>query len=142
MALPAPSSAPHAQAPRRLFSASRVLGSRPGSVGVGVAGCPGTAWVWSQRCRTAPVSLALAVPAGLCARSAAASVLAAWPARGLSVSVRVHRGRSFLRVRGQALVLRALARWWGAPPRTPAAGGWLPPGVALAYPVSPAYGVA
>ena len=50
---------------RRLFSASSVLGSRLDSVGVGVSGCFGCAWVWNQRARFAAPSLALALPLGV-----------------------------------------------------------------------------
>jgi hypothetical protein len=109
---------------------------------VGVAGCPGAAWVWSVRCRTAPVTLALAVPAGLCPRACAASVVSAWGVRGVSASPRRHRGRAFLRVRGPVAALRGVARWWGAAPRPPERCAWLPAHIMLEYPVSPAYGVA
>ena len=110
---------------RLLFSASSVLGSRPGSVGVGVRGCPGCAWVWRG---AAPLSLAIALPAGVSAGSvaAAAGAVARRPFVR-SVSVRRHRGRVFLRVRGCRSGLLAVAVWWGFPqPVYPAylTGGW------------------
>ena len=97
---------------RKLFSASSVLGSRVGSIGVGVASCFGCAWVWNQRARFAAPSLALALPVGspqLSAFSAAGEIAQEF---GVSVSVRVWRGRFFLRVRGSRSVLLAVARWW------------------------------
>ena len=97
---------------RRLFSASRVLGSRVGSVGVGVAGCFGCAWVWNQRARFAARSLVLAVPAGVprCSAVAAASELG--QVFGVPVAIRCYRGRFFLRVRGSRELLLAVAGWW------------------------------
>ena len=99
----------------RFFSASRVLGSRPGSVGVGVAGCPGCAWVWR---RGAAVSLAVALPS-VVSRGIASGLLvsrAVWLPGVSSVSLRSHRGRVFLRVRGSRAALRALAVAWSCPP--------------------------
>ena len=96
------------------FSASSVLGSRPGSVGVGVAGCPGCAWVWSVRVWSAPVSLAVALPVGVSAGSASSvAALVACSVGVRSVSVRWFRGRCFLRVRGSSLALRSVAAVWG-----------------------------
>lgn len=92
-----------------LFSAVQILGSRAGSVAVGVSGCVGCAWVWRRG--FAP-SLALAIPAhgsaGLCSRSVALSF------SGVSVSVRVVGGRSFVRVRGARATLAAVAAWWSS----------------------------
>lgn len=98
---------------KNLFSAASVLGSRPGSVGVGVTGCQGAAWVWHPAHRPggsvrAGVSLALAVPSLACPRAVARAVAAAFPA--LRVSVRVWRGRWFVRVRGSGLF--ACACWF------------------------------
>ena len=95
------------------FSASSVLGSRPGSVGVGVAGCPGAAWVWSVRVWSAPVSLALALPVGVSSGAVAAAAGAVARRPGVvSVGVRRVGGRVFLRVRGSAAALRSVATWW------------------------------
>lgn len=98
---------------RSFFSASSVLGSRAGSVGVGVAGCPGAAWVWVPSYRPlgsvrSGVSLALAVPQGVAFAPLAAALARSFPA--LRVSVRFWRGRVFLRVRGSGLF--AVAVWW------------------------------
>lgn len=110
----------------RFFSASSVLGSRAGSVGVAVAGCPGCAWVWR---RGAAPSLALAVPPSWrsWAGSAVAAVVlgrvcAAAGVPGVSVSVRVVRGRRLVRVRGPLASLRVLAGWWAALVACPAGG--------------------
>ena len=97
---------------RRLFSASSVLGSRLGSVGVGVSGCFGCAWVWNQRARFAAPSLALALPAGVSQLSAFCAAGEIAQEFGVPVSVRSFRGRFFLRVRGARPVLLAVARWW------------------------------
>lgn len=93
-------------APTPFFSAASVLGSRPGSVGVRVSGCPGAAWVWRPAYRPggsvrAGRSLALAVPRGLSAAAVGAQLLATFP--GHSFRVRAHGGRVFLRVRGTRL---------------------------------------
>lgn len=97
---------------RSLFSASLVLGSRPGSVGVGVAGCPGCAWVWSVRSPSAPASLALVFPGrpSPFVPGSVAYLPRLFP--GVSVSSRVWRGRAVVRVRGSLPVLRAVASWW------------------------------
>lgn len=93
------------------FSASRVLGSRSGSVGVAVSNCPGCAWVWSSRSKTAKPSLALAL-------SPASAFLAKTLALNLakkffvSVSVRRHGGHTFLRVHGSKATLLDIAKWW------------------------------
>ena len=97
----------------RFFSASSVLGSRSGSVGVAVSGCPRCAWVWVPAYRPggsvrAGLSLALAVPSGLAFAPLAFALAAAFPA--VRVSVRFWRGRVFLRVRGSSLF--AVACWW------------------------------
>lgn len=97
---------------RRLFSASGVLGSRLGSVGVGVSGCAGAAWVWNQRARFAAPSLALALPTGVPRLSAVSAAVEIGETFGVPVSVRAWRGRFFLRVRGSRSVLLAVARWW------------------------------
>lgn len=97
---------------RRLFSASRVLGSRLGSVGVGVAGCVGCAWVWNQRARFAAPSLALALPLGVPRSGAVLAAAEIAQEFSVPVSVRAWRGRLFLRVRGSRSVLLAVARWW------------------------------
>ncbi len=96
----------------RFFSAVQVLGSRPGSVGLAVSGCRGAAWVFSRRAPRAAWSLALAVPSGwaFVPRSALLGLLLVAP--GVSVSVRRHRGRVFLRVRGPVGALRVAAAWW------------------------------
>lgn len=98
----------------RFFSASVVLGSRPGSVGVAVAGCRGAAWVFSRRAPRAAWSLALAVPAGWAFVPRSALLGLPLVAPGVSVSVRSHRGRCFLRVRGPVSALRVAAAWWSA----------------------------
>lgn len=102
----------------RFFSASVVLGSRAGSVGVAVAGCAGCAWVWR---RGAGPSLVLSVPLAWpswAGSAVAASVLGrvcvAAGVPGVSVSVRVVRGRRFVRVRGPLVSLRVVAAWWAA----------------------------
>ena len=97
---------------RRLFSASSVLGSRLGSVGVGVSGCFGCAWVWNQRARFAVPSLALALPAGASHFSAFCAAGEIAQEFGIPVAVRSFRGRFFLRVRGSRSVLLGIARWW------------------------------
>lgn len=114
------------------FSASHFIGSRAGSVGSPVAGCPGAAWVWSVRCRSAAVSLALALPVGA-SRGSGVSVASAVSSRfGVSASVRCHRGRVFVRVRGSRAVLRSVAVWFsgggGAPAPAP-----LPVGGVVAF---------
>ena len=99
---------------RKLFSAASVLGSRVGSVGVGVSGCSGAAWVWNNRVRSAAPSLALAVPTCVTSvsviRQGVATLAARYPS--CSVSLRSYRGRFFLRVRGSRSVLLGIARWW------------------------------
>ena len=97
---------------RRLFSASSVLGSRLGSVGVGVSGCCGAAWVWNQRARFAAPSLALSLPVGVPRSGAVLAALEIGETFGVPVSVRAWRGRLFLRVHGARSVLSAVARWW------------------------------
>ena len=100
--------------PKRFFSAVRILGSRPGSVGVGVASCPGAAWVFNRRYPRARWSLALSVPAswgGWVPRSALYGVRLIAPGVS-SVSVRRHGGRVFLRVHGSVSALRSVASWW------------------------------
>ena len=97
---------------RRLFSASSILGSRLGSVGVGVSGCFGCAWVWNQRARFSSPSLALALPVGVSRSGAVLAALEIGETFGVPVSVRAWRGRLFLRVRGTRSVLSAVARWW------------------------------
>ncbi len=97
---------------RRLFSASSVLGSRLGSVGVGVSGCVGCAWVWNQRVRFAAPSLALALPVGVSQFSAFCAAGEIAQEFGVPVAVRSFGGRFFLRVRGARSVLLAVARWW------------------------------
>jgi hypothetical protein len=92
---------------KHIFSAGSVLGSRAGSVGVGVSGCTGCAWVWR---RGAAPSLALAIPAHGSARLCSRSVALVFS--GVSVSVRVVRGRAFVRVRGARATLAAVAAWW------------------------------
>lgn len=95
------------------FSASRVLGSRSGSVGSPVSGCRGCAWVWSSRCRSAAPSLALALSPSS-ARFARSFAGVAASRFGVSVSVRSFGGRVFLRVRGSRPLLRAVAVWWAS----------------------------
>ena len=97
---------------RRLFSASRVLGSRLGSVGVGVSGCVGCAWVWNQWARFAAPSLALALPFGVPSVSAVSAAGEIAQEFGVPVSVRSFGGRLFLRVRGSRSVLLGVACWW------------------------------
>ena len=97
---------------RRLFSASSVLGSRLGSVGVGVSGCIGCAWVWNQRARFSAPSLALSLPVGALHVSAVSAAVEIGETFGVPVSVRSFGGRFFLRVRGARSVLLAVARWW------------------------------
>ena len=96
---------------RLFFSGSRVLGSRPGSVGVGVAGCPGAAWVFNRRAPLAPFTLALIFPiVSPTVPASAHHIPSLFP--GVSVTTRVHRGRGIVRVRGSAADLRAVAAWW------------------------------
>lgn len=97
---------------RKLFSASRVLGSRLGSVGVGVSGCVGCAWVWNQRARFAAPSLVLALPFGAVSVSAVSAAGEIAQEFGVPVSIRSFGGRLFLRVRGSRSVLLVVARWW------------------------------
>ncbi len=96
------------------FSASRFLGSRSGSVGVAVAGCRGAAWVFCRRAPRAAWSLALAVPPGWAFVPRSALLGLPRVAPGVSVVVRRHRGRVFLRVRGPVPALRVAAAWWSA----------------------------
>ena len=108
----------------RFFSAVQVLGSRPGSVGVAVAGCSGAAWVFSRRAPRAAWSLALAVPSGWACLPRSALLGLSLVAPGVSVAVRRRGGRLFLRLRGPAPALRLAAAWWsgsfyGAVPNTP-----------------------
>ncbi len=100
------------------FSAVSVLGSRAGSVGSPVAGCPGCAWVWRPVYRPAGSirsgrSLALALPATASPAFAVAALRLYFP--HVRVRVRRWRGRWFLRVRGESLF--AVACWfswvWG-----------------------------
>lgn len=93
------------------FSAAAVLGSRLGSVGSPVSGCPRAAWVWSVR-HPAPFTLALALPPR--SNRAAARAVAVSVSRrfGVSCAVRFHRGRWFVRVRGSRPVLLSVARWF------------------------------
>ena len=96
---------------RRFFSASRVLGSRPGSVGVGVAGCPGCAWVFNRRAPRAAWSLACVFP--VVSPVVPGSVFhlpRIFP--GVVVTSRVYRGRAIVRVRGPVASLRRVAAWW------------------------------
>lgn len=107
---------------RRFFSASRVLGSRPGSVGVGVAGCRGCAWVFNRAVPSAPHTLAAVFPVVSTTTPGSLRYLPSiFP--GITVSTRVYQGRCIVRVRGAATTLRAVAAWWslsfyGASPAT------------------------
>lgn len=98
-----------------LFSASSVIGTRPGTVGVRVSGCPGTAWVWRPAYRPggsirAGRSLALWVPASASSPAACAVAVARrWPGHTCHLR-RSASGRSFLIVRGPSLF--AVACWW------------------------------
>lgn len=93
------------------FSASTLLGSRPGSVGVGVASCPGAAWVFNRRAPRAAYTLALVFPVASPAVPGSVSYLSSLFS-GVSVTTRVHRGRCVVRVRGPVASLRAVASWW------------------------------
>lgn len=94
------------------FSASSVLGSRPGSVGVGVSGCPGCAWVFNPRVPTSAHSLVLSLsPASTFLASSFATNCAS--RFGVCVSIRHYQGQVFLQVRGAKPVLLAVAKWWG-----------------------------
>lgn len=97
---------------RRFFSASQVLGSRPGSVGIGVSGCSGAAWVFSRRAPRAAWSLVLALPLswGGVVPASLSHLPRVFP--GVSYALRRHHGRVFVRVRGPAVLLRAVAVWW------------------------------
>jgi len=97
---------------RRFFSASSVLGSRAGSVGVGVSSCPGAAWVFNRRVPSAPATLALVFPSPAPVVPAISSLAFPRLFPGVSVSVRFYRGRAIYRVRGSASSLRAVAAWW------------------------------
>lgn len=92
-----------------IFSAVQVLGSRTGSVAVGVAGCTGCAWVWRQG---AAPSLALAVPSSVSGRLVSGAVFATFS--GVLVSVRTVGNQTFVRVRGFRAVLFSVALWWSA----------------------------
>ena len=96
---------------KRFFSASQVLGSRPGSVGIGVSGCPGAAWVFNRRVPSAAFTLALVFPV---TSSVVPGSVAYIPSlfTGVSVTTRVHQGRCIVRVRGSVASLRAVAQWW------------------------------
>ncbi len=98
----------------RFFSAVQVLGSRPGSVGLAVSGCRGAAWVFSRRAPRAAWSLALAVPSGWAFLPHSALLGLPLVAPGVSVSVRRHRGRVFVRVRGPVPALRVAASTRGS----------------------------
>ncbi len=94
------------------FSASLVLGSRPGSVGVPVAQCPNCAWVFNPRVPTSAYSLVLSIsPASTFLASTFATTCAS--KFGVCVSIRHYHGHVFLRVRGAKPVLQAVAKWWG-----------------------------
>ncbi len=93
------------------FSAAAVLGSRLGSVGSPVAGCPGAAWVWSVRHPSA-FTLALALPPRASRGAARALAVSVSRRFGVSCAVRRHRGRWFVRVRGSRPVLLSVARWF------------------------------
>ena len=93
------------------FSASRFLGSRPGSVGVGVAGCPGAAWVFNRRAPRAAYTLALVFPvASAVVPGSVSHMPSLFPS--IVVTTRVHRERCIVRVRGSVSSLRAVAAWW------------------------------
>lgn len=101
--------------PARLFSASAVLGSRPGSVAVRVSGCPGAAWVWCNRHRTAAPSLALRVPVSTPnpATVAACSGRTLAARFGLRVSVRrAPCGAYWFKCSGDHAAQLAAAQWW------------------------------
>ena len=93
------------------FSASNLLGSRPGSVGVGVSGCPGAAWVFNRRAPRAAYTLALVFPGVSAVVPGSVSHIPTL-FTGVSVTTRVHRGRCVVRVRGSVSTLRAVASWW------------------------------
>lgn len=98
-----------------LFSASAVLGSRPGSVAVRVSGCTGAAWVWCNRSRQYPATLALRIPAASAAPAAAAATAARMVAQryGLRVSVRrAPCGAVWLKCSGPRPAQLAAAHWW------------------------------
>ena len=100
--------------PARLFSAS-VLGSRPGSVAVRVAGCPGAAWVWCNRHRSAAPSLALRIPLSTPnpAQVAASSGRTLAARFGLRVSVRrAPCGAYWFKCSGPRAQQVAAAQWW------------------------------
>ena len=99
---------------RRFFSASSVLGSRAGSVGIGVSACPGAAWVFNRRVPSAPATLALVFP--VASQVVPVTPLYTLPRLfpGVWVSVRFYRGRAIYRVRGSASSLRAVAAWWSS----------------------------
>ena len=135
------------QAP--LFSASRVLGSRAGSVAVRVSGCPGAAWVWRPAYRPggsvrAGMVLALRVPASAAAPRGCAAAVARWcgPSRRVALR-RAPGGGYWLRVSGPSL--GAVAAWWssalalhsgGAPLCVSGRWRWSAPAwVALGWPV-------
>jgi hypothetical protein len=94
------------------FSASSVLGSRPGSVGVPVAQCPNCAWVFNPRVPSSAHSLFLSVsPASTFLATTFATNCAS--RFGVVVAVRHYQGQVFLQVRGAKPVLVAVAKWWG-----------------------------
>ena len=94
------------------FSASSVLGSRPGSVGVGVSGCPGCAWVFNPRVPGSAHSLFLSLSPS--SQYLASSFATSCAGRfGVVVTVRHYQGQVFLQVRGAKPVLLAVAKWWG-----------------------------
>lgn len=98
-----------------LFSASAVLGSRPGSVAVRVSGCPGAAWVWCNRHRTAAPALALRIPAASAAPSTTAATAARMVAQRFGLRVSVRRapcGVLWLKCSGPRAQQVAAAQWW------------------------------
>ena len=100
--------------PARLFSAS-VLGSRPGSVAVRVSGCPGAAWVWCNRHRTAPASLALRVPRNTPNPLGVAQCSARTLSQRFGLRVSVRRapcGAYWFECSGPRAAQLAAARWW------------------------------
>lgn len=92
---------------KRIFSAVQVLGSRAGSVAVGVSNCSGCAWVWR---RSFSPSLALSIPAHGSANLVSKSVALTFV--GVSVSIRTVGNQTFVRVRGARATLSAVAVWY------------------------------
>ncbi len=96
---------------RRFFSAKQHVGAKSSIVGVGVAGCPGAAWLFCTHKRQLAFSLLLATPKD--------KVLPGWFKKrlerlGIKIRDRNWRGRTYYHAFGPADKLRQAAGLWSA----------------------------